>query len=238
MKSSFDQSVEKAYGRAMNTDAVRDFMTKVYGWMVGGLLLTGGTAYFTAASGLWQYFVGGPLMWLVIIAQFGLVLALSAGVMKMSSAVATAAFLGYSALTGLTFSALLIVFAEETIYQTFFITAGMFASLSFWGYVTKKNLTGLGSFMIMGLVGIIITMVVNVFFRSSALQFLINFIGVVVFAGLTAYDTQRIKELYEVQYEGTEMTRKVAIIGALSLYLDFINLFLFLLRFAGGSNRD
>lgn len=216
--------------------AQSEFMTKVHAWMFGGLLITALTAWYTANSGLYQYFVGSFLFWGLIIAQFGLVIALSGWIEKMSSQIAILSFLVYSLLTGLTFSTIFVAYTSSSIYSTFVITAGMFAGLSAWGYFTKKDLSGMGSFLIMGLFGLILTGIVNIFIASSALSFIINVVGVIVFAGLTAYDTQKIKEMYVLQDQGTEIATKGAIMGALRLYLDFINLFLFLLRFLG--SRD
>lgn len=210
------------------------FLNKVYTWMVAGLAITASVAYYTLESGL-VYSVANYTLFLVI-ATFGLVFALSGAINRMSSTVASALFIAYSALTGLTFSTIGLIYSGESIANVFFITAGSFAALSFYGYTTKKDLSAMGRFMFMGLVGIIIASVVNWFMGSSILNMMISMIGVIVFAGLTAYDTQKLKEMYEVQMQGNEIASKAAILGALALYLDFINLFLFLLRFLG--NRD
>jgi len=210
------------------------FLNKVYTWMVAGLAITASVAYYTLESGL-VYSVANYTLFLVI-ATFGLVFALSGAINRMSSTVASALFIAYSALTGLTFSTIGLIYSGESITNVFFITAGSFAALSFYGYTTKKDLSAMGRFMFMGLVGIIIASVLNWFMGSSILNMMISMIGVIVFAGLTAYDTQKLKEMYEVQMQGNEIASKAAILGALALYLDFINLFLFLLRFLG--NRD
>jgi FtsH-binding integral membrane protein len=216
--------------------AQSEFMTKVHAWMFGGLLATSLTAWYSVNSGITSGLIGTMWFWILIIAQFGFVIALSGWIQKMSFQIAVLSFLSYSVLTGLTLSTIFLAYSSESIYQTFVITAGMFAGLSAYGYFTKKNLSGMGSFLIMGLFGVIIMGIVNIFIASSAMSFIINIVGIIVFAGLTAYDTQRIKEMYILQEQGNEFASKGAIMGALTLYLDFINLFLFLLRFLG--NRD
>jgi uncharacterized protein len=212
--------------------AQQSFLSKVYAWMVGGLLITALTAMYVATNEEVMQTVGHFMLFLII-AEFGLVLALSGWIQRMSKTAAMASFLAYSFLNGLTLSVILLIYTAESLYQTFFITAGMFAALSFYGFVTKKNLSGMGRFMFMGLIGVIIASVVSWIFPSSALNFAISVIGVIVFAGLTAYDTQRLKDMYEVQSQGDDIAAKGAIMGALMLYLDFINLFLFLLRIMG-----
>ncbi len=209
----------------------RAYLTKVYSWMVSGLLATAFTSIFFMATGLQYAVLDIPFGYLaIILAQFGLVIFLSARIEKLSPTTAIMAFLGYSILTGISFSVILMNYNESLIYTTFLITAGMFGGLSLFGYVTKKDLSAVGSFMFMGLIGIIIASIVNFFLQSSAMHFVINVIGVIVFAGLTAYDTQKIKEMHYIQMYGNDVVTKGAIIGALMLYLDFINLFLFLLR--------
>lgn len=207
------------------------FLNKVYAWMVAGLAITAGVAFYVFESEL--YISLAPYMMFVAIINLGLVFALAGFVQKMSATVASAVFIIYSTLTGVTFSLLAAVYTAESIANVFFITAGSFAALSFYGYTTKKDLSGVGRFMFMGLVGIILAMIVNWFMQSSMLSMMISVIGVIVFAGLTAYDTQRLKEMYEVQLQGSEIATKAAILGALSLYLDFINLFIMLLSLLG-----
>jgi FtsH-binding integral membrane protein len=216
--------------------AQTDFLSKVYAWMFGGLLLTAFTAWYVFDSQLYITIASSGLMFPLIIGELILVFVLSARIEKMSRTTAAVLFLGYSFLNGLTLSVILAVYTLESIQEVFFITAAMFAALSAYGYFTKKSLSGIGNFLFMGLIGIIIAGVVNIFMDSSALNFAISVIGVVIFAGLTAYDTQRLKEMYVLMYENEDMAAKGAIIGALQLYLDFINLFLFLLRIFG--NRD
>jgi len=216
--------------------AQQAFLSKVYSWMVAGLLITAFTAWFVYSNNYDLMLAGSSLFYVLIFAQLGLVLALSGWANKMSSAVAGGTFILYSLITGLTFSLIFRAFTEESIYSTFFIAAGMFGALSLYGYFTKKDLSGWRSFLFMGLVGIILASIVNVFINFSGLNFVISVIGVIVFSGLTAFDTQKLKEMYAVQFEEGEVAAKASIVGALVLYLDFINLFLFLLRFFG--NRD
>lgn len=213
--------------------AQQQFLSKVYGWMVGGLLVTAATAYLVATSYEIMNLIRS-MMLLLIIAEFGLVIFLSARVDKMSKNTAIGSFLLFSFVNGLTLSVILMRYTEESIYSTFVITALTFGALSFYGFITKKSLGAIGSFMMMGLFGVIIASLVNMFMQSSALNFAISLIGVIVFAGLTAWDTQKLKEMYEVQFMGVDIATKGAIIGALTLYLDFINLFLFMLRLLGG----
>jgi FtsH-binding integral membrane protein len=212
--------------------AQQQYLSKVYGWMVGGLLLTGGTAWWVAITPAVLQTIMGMMLFLIL-AEFGLVIYLSARIGKMSKNAAILSFLTFSFINGLTLSVILLIYTEESIYTTFIITAVMFGAISLYGFTTKKSLSAMGSFMFMGLIGIIIASVVNMFIESSALNFAISIIGVIVFAGLTAWDTQKLKEMYMIQYQGNDMETKGAIIGALTLYLDFINLFLFLLRLFG-----
>ncbi len=216
--------------------AQADFLSKVYAWMFGGLLITALLAWYIFDSQLYVSIVSSGMMFPLLLGELALVFILSARINKMSKNTAAIMFIAYSALNGITMSIILAAYTLESIQQVFFITASMFAVLSAYGYFTKKSLSGMGSFLFMGLIGIIIASIVNIFFGSSALDFAISVIGVLIFAGLTAYDTQKLKDMYMIQFEGSEMAAKGAIIGALQLYLDFINLFLFLLRIFG--NRD
>jgi uncharacterized protein len=222
-------------GRAVYDEGLRKYMLSIYNYMASAVLLTGIVAVATAASGFAAAMVGSPLMWVVMLAPLGFVMAMSFGLNKMSQGTLNVLFWAYAAVMGLSLSTIFLVFTGESIAVTFFATAGAFAGLSLYGYTTKKNLSGMGSFLIMGVIGLLIAMVVNFFLQSSALNFVISGIGVLVFAGLTAYDTQRLKMQYE-QLRGTEFMGKAVIMGALSLYLDFINMFMFLLQFLG--NRD
>lgn len=211
-----------------------DFVSKAYAWMTGGLLTTGTTAWYVFESGLWEGLVGSMLI--LGLLSLGLVWFLSARIDTLSKNAATGIFIGYAALLGVTLSPIFAVYTMSSIYQVFFITAGMFGAMAVYGFTTKKDLSGLGRFMFMGLIGIILASIANWFIASPAFSMTIAVIGVVVFAGLAAYDTQKIKEMWAIQFEGNEIATKGAIMGGLALYLDFINLFLFLLRLLG--NRD
>jgi len=213
----------------------RSFITKVYGWMSLALAITAGVAWYVVSSPtLIQTIVHNRALFFgLIIGELFLVMYLSGWIHRMSATTATMTFLGYSALNGLTFSVILFAFTAESIATTFVITGGLFGIMSFYGYVTKQDLTNLGSLCIMGLLGVIIATVVNIFLRSSALYWIITYVGIGVFIGLIAYDTQKIKAMNIIGNEGTDEDRKEAIMGALRLYLDFINLFLLLLRLFG-----
>ncbi len=215
------------------------FLAKVFNWMAIGLGLTGAVAYLTANTGLANSIVGTPLFFILIIAELGMVFYLSARIEKMQASTATGLFVAYSVLNGLTLSVIFLAYTSSSIAGTFLITAGMFGAMAVYGLVTKRDLSGMGSFMFMGLIGIIIASIVNIFLQSSSLYWAISVIGVLVFVGLTAYDVQKIKHMGEqgIMEQGEVAIRKGSIIGALALYLDFINLFLMLLRFFGGS-RD
>jgi len=215
------------------------FLAKVFNWMAIGLGLTGIIAYFTAETGLAMQIVASPLFIVMILVELGMVFYLSARIDKIQASTATGLFIGYAILNGLTLSTIFLAYTRSSIAGTFFITAGMFGAMAVYGLVTKRDLSGLGSFLFMGLIGIIIASVVNMFMQSSAMSWMISMVGVLVFTGLTAYDVQRIKNIGEqgILTQGEEMVRKGAIMGALALYLDFINLFIMMLRLFGGS-RD
>lgn len=215
------------------------FLAKVFNWMAIGLGLTGVVAWFTASSGLAMQLVASPAFIILILLELGMVFFLSARINKIQAGTATGLFVGYAILNGLTLSMIFLAYTQSSIAATFFITAGMFGSMAVYGLVTKRDLSGMGSFLFMGLIGIIIASVVNIFLQSSSLYWAISLIGVFVFVGLTAYDVQKIKTMGEqgIMEQGGEAVKKGAIMGALALYLDFINLFLMLLRFFGGS-RD
>lgn len=215
------------------------FLAKVFNWMAIGLALTGGVAFFTAQSGLARSLISSPLFFILVLAELGMVFYLSARIDKIQPGTATGLFLGYSLLNGLTLSTIFLAYTHTSIGGTFLITAGMFAAMAVYGMVTKRDLSGMGSFLFMGLIGIILASIVNFFLKSSGLYWMISGIGVLVFVGLTAYDVQKIKNIGEqgIMEQGEVAIHKGAIIGALALYLDFINLFLMLLRFFGGS-RD
>ena len=221
---------------------LREYMLKVYNLMASGLALTGIVAYFSAntPANLNMLYTAGDggmlqptgLAYLVMFSPLAFVLALSFGINKMQASTAQAVFWGFAAVMGLSLASIFLVYTGASIARVFFITAGTFAGMSLYGYTTKRDLTGMGSFLMMGLIGIIIAMIVNMFMQSSAMHFVISVVGVLIFIGLTAYDTQKIKNMY-LQADGAEVMSKKAIMGALTLYLDFINLFLMLLRLFG-----
>lgn len=215
------------------------FLAKVFNWMAIGLTVTGVVAYFVAASGMVRALIASPVFFILVLVELGLVFFLSARIERMQPGTATGLFVGYSVLNGVTLSTIFLAYTHASIAATFLVTAGMFAAMAVYGMVTKRDLSGLGSFMFMGLIGILLASLVNLFLKSSSLHWAISAIGVLVFVGLTAYDAQKIKNIGEdgIMTQGEAAVRKGAIIGALALYLDFINLFLMLLRFFGGS-RD
>ncbi len=213
----------------------RAFLVKVYGWMMAGLFVTGIASLLTLNTpGLMEWIFSGrwTLLGLVVV-QLGLVGWLSIRMEKMSAASATTIFVGYAALTGLTLSAIFVVYTAESLASTFFVTAGTFGAMSAYGYFTKRDLTSLGSFLMMGLIGLILASVVNLFFQNEMVYWISTYVGILIFVGLTAYDTQKIKNTGVAGLADSEMEQKGAIIGALRLYLDFINLFLLLLRVLG-----
>ncbi|MCF8095971.1 MAG: Bax inhibitor-1/YccA family protein [Desulfobacteraceae bacterium] len=216
---------------------VNSFIRSVYNWMAGGLALTGGVAYFAAHNqALNQLIFGTPMVFFVlIIAELGMVFYLSSRIQKIEASTATGLFLLYSALNGLTLSFIFLVYTSTSIASVFFICAATFVACSIYGMTTQRDLTSWGNFLFMGLIGIIIASVVNLFVRSSAMMMVISYIGVFVFVGLTAYDTQKLKNMALAQPEGLEAgaIRKGAIMGALTLYLDFINLLIMLLYILG-----
>jgi uncharacterized protein len=252
--SDFDRNIATAR-TGYRTDQVaidaglRAHMIRVYNYMTAGVALTGVVAWlaFQAAGGdaiqvsggqiagltaFGQAIFQGPLMWVLILAPLGLVFALSYGINRLSAGTALMLFFVYAGLLGLSLGSIFLAYTGASITRVFFISAATFGALSLWGYTTKRDLSAMGSFMFMGLIGIVIASLVNMFLRSSGLDWAISIIGVIVFAGLTGWDTQRIKEMYSVQDDGTIAGRK-AVMGALSLYLDFINLFLMMLRLFG-----
>ncbi|WP_027716480.1 Bax inhibitor-1/YccA family protein [Desulfuromonas sp. TF] len=211
------------------------FFPRVYGWMTAGLGLTALVALFTLSSQSMLDLIFGNRMvfYGLIIAELGLVIALSAAIQRISAATATLMFLLYSALSGVTFSAIFMVYTRGSIASTFFVAAGTFPAMSLYGMATKRDLTGWGSFFFMGLIGIVIASVVNIFLQSEMIYWVTSYIGVFVFVGLTAYDTQKLKMIGQAGFADGESRQKEAILGALRLYLDFINLFLMLLRVMG-----
>ena len=227
------RSSGKAGLRQTAIDAgLRRYMLSVYNYMAVGLGLTGLVAFIAVASGLYQQIAGTPLIWLVMLAPLVAVLFLSFRIERMSFATAQAMFWVYAALMGLSLAGILLVYTGTSVARVFFISAGTFAAMSLFGYSTGQDLSRFGSFLFMGLIGIILASVVNIFVASSTLHFVISVIGVLLFTGLTAYDTQRIKEIYVSGRARAEMA-KLALMGALTLYLDFINLFVMLLQLTG-----
>jgi FtsH-binding integral membrane protein len=224
--------------RAARDAGLRSYMLSVYNYMASGVLLTGIVALLFANSSLMSLMVSpsgqaSPLFWVVLFAPLGLVMWLSWGINRMSASTAQTLFFVYAGVIGVQFSTLFLVYTGMSIAQTFFAVAVGFMGLSLWGYTTKKDLTGWGSFLIMGVVGLFVALLVNLFLRSPAMDLAISAIGVLIFAGLTAYDTQKIKSTYYAVAGHGEVMTKSAVIGALHLYIDFINMFLFMLRFMG-----
>ena len=219
---------------------VNSFVRSVYNWMFVGLAVTGLIAFYVSTNeGIMSFIYGHRMVfWGILLAELALVFAISGMVNRMSAGTATGLFVLYSALNGLTLSVIFLLYTRSSIVSTFFICAGTFLACSIYGWTTKRDLTSLGGFLMMGLFGIIIASVVNIFLRSGAVSVIVSYIGVLVFVGLTAHDTQKLKNMAMAQPAGIDgaVLRKGAILGALSLYLDFINLFLFLLRIFG--NRD
>ena len=212
---------------------LREYMLKVYNYMATGLGLTGLTAWLVAGNEtLVKTIFGTPLYWVVALAPLGFVFYLSARLHRISFSKAQTLFWFFAGIMGLSMASIFLMYTPVSIAKVFFITSGTFAGMSLYGYTTKKDLTGWGSFLFMGLIGIIIAMIVNIFLQSSMLHFIISCVGVLVFVGLTAYDTQKIKEMYYAS-DHPEISGKKAIMGALKLYLDFINLFIMLLYLFG-----
>lgn len=214
--------------------AISSFMTKVYGWMSIGLFITALTAWYVAHS---EYFINllinnTTIFWGLIIAEFVVVIAISAAINKISTQMAAGLFLLYSLLTGATLSVIFLIYTTGSIAMTFAVTGGTFGAMSLYGFLTKKDLSGWGNLLIMALIGLIIASVVNLFWASSTLYWITTYAGILIFVGLTAYDTQKLKQI-SLQIQDEETAGKLSILGALTLYLDFINLFLYLLRLFG-----
>ncbi|GGL13309.1 Bax inhibitor-1/YccA family protein [Deinococcus radiotolerans] len=220
---------------ARSADVVRTFMARTYSWMAAGLALTAGVAYLTSTNDALMLQVM-QLRLPLILAQLALVFVLSLFAQRLNSAVAGALFIAYAALTGLTFSALLLVYSQSAVTAAFVSTAGTFALMSVAGFVIKRDLSAMGRFFMFALIGLFVAMIVNLFIASGPLTLIISVVGVLLFAGLTAYDTQMLRNLALSGVQG-EMAERAAINGALALYLDFVNMFLFILRLFGGS-RD
>jgi uncharacterized protein len=222
--------------RVDTPERVTTFLRSVYGWMCAGLGITALVAYAIISTGLVQTLVSSHLLFLgLFVAQIGIVFYLSARVDRIAPGTATLLFIAYAALTGVTLSVLVLAYTGASIATTFVVTAGMFGALALYGTTTSRSLAGAGQFFMMGLIGLILASIVGMFWQSPALQFLITIVGVIVFTGLTAWDAQRLKQMAVALPEG--QVGSYAIVGALSLYLDFINLFIFMLRLLGG-RRD
>ncbi|HKY81629.1 MAG TPA: Bax inhibitor-1/YccA family protein [Sphingobium sp.] len=228
-----------ARGEAFDA-GLRSYMLSVYNYMASAVLLTGVVAMLFSWGGMSSpaaqiLLQPGILKYVIMFAPLAFVMVLSFGLARLSTVATQAIYWAYAAAMGLSLSSIFLMYTQTSIAQTFFATAAAFAGLSLWGYTTKRDLSGFGTFLIMGVVGLLVASLINLFLRSSAMDMVISFIGVLLFAGLTAYDTQKIKSIY-VHVAGTEMVGKSVVMGALNLYLDFINMFLFLLRFMG--NRE
>ena len=224
-----------AHGLASDVEldlGLRRYMLRVYNFMAGGLLVTGLVAYAAVATGFYQQLAGTPFMWVVLLAPLGAVLLLGFRIERMTTGAAQATFWSYAALMGLSLAGIFLMYTGTSVARVFFISAATFGAMSLYGYTTQRDLSQLGSFLFMGLIGVVLASLVNIFVGSSALQFMISVIGVLVFTGLTAWDTQRIKEVY-VMSDPHDVLAKKALMGALALYLDFINLFVMLLQITG-----
>jgi hypothetical protein len=246
--SDFDRNFDTArtgYRPEVAIDAgLRAYMIRVYNYMTAGVALTGLVAWFAFSAAVTQTgagleltpfghtLFGSPLMWVLILAPLGLVMVMSFGINRLSPTTALTLFFVYAGLLGLSLSTIFLVYTGASITRVFFISAATFGAMSLYGYTTQRDLTGFGSFLFMGLIGIVIASLVNIFLHSSGLDWVISVLGVLIFTGLTAYDTQNIKEMYSPMDDGTVAGRK-AVMGALRLYLDFINLFLMMLRLFG-----
>ena len=226
----------RAADGAVIDEGLRTYMLRVYNYMASGLALTGLVAYMVANTPvLMNAIFGTPLFWVVLLAPLGMVMFLGAKIRTMSVGAAQTTFWVFAVLMGMSLASIFVVYTQTSIARVFFITSGVFGAMSLYGYTTKRDLTGMGSFLFMGLIGIIIASVVNIFLASSALMFAISVIGVLVFVGLTAYDTQNIKNMYAAS-DSSAVSSKKAIMGALKLYLDFINLFIMMLHLFGNRN--
>ena len=237
------KTVSRTGAAATGIDAgLRQYMLRVYNYMAGGVAVTGIVAYVFAYmletnQDLLNAVYGSPLKWVIMFAPVGFALFFGMRIQTMAASTAQMLFWAFSAVMGLSLASIFLAYTGESVARVFFISAGMFGAMSLYGYTTKRDLTGWGSFLFMGVIGILLAMIVNLFLQSSALGFAISVIGVLVFTGLTAYDTQKIKEWYSEYDEGSVMTKK-AILGAFELYLDFINLFVMLLRLLGVARSD
>ena len=235
LNNSYERNPDRYCSYAATSPQI-SFLNQVYGWMCLGLLLTAGISGWMAATpGLVEkLMMQRGLFWGLLIGELLLVIWLSAGIGRMSSTTATVAFLGYAALNGVVLSGIFLVYTQASLFSTFLATAATFGGMSFYGYTTKRDLSSIGSLCIMALWGVIIGSIINLFWANNMLYWLVTYLGIAVFVGLTAYDTQKIRELaMNISDSDSSLVRKLAILGALRLYLDFINLFLLLLRIFG-----
>lgn len=228
-----DRAVDLGLSREQVSE--QGFLSQVYFWMAMGLLLTGFVSWwFLNTPALLSALVkSSGLILVLVIVQFGLVLWLSAATLRMSLTTATAGFSIYATLNGILFSTIFVLYTQTSIASTFLVTAGMFAAISLYGFVTKRNLSSIGSLCFMALVGLILASLVNLFLKNPLLDWVLTYFGIAIFVGLTAYDTQKLKLLHAQQYDSPGTMKKIALLGALTLYLDFINLFILLLRLLG-----
>ena len=233
---TFDRS-EATLASTRDADVLAAFLRGVYGWMCGGLAITAATAWTVANSPSLTaaIFSNRLVFWAIVIAQFGIVITLSARVNRLAATTASALFIVYSALTGVTLSFVLLLYTGESVASTFVVAGGMFGALALYGTFTRRNLGAFGQFFFMGLIGLVLASIIGIFWHNDGLQFMISFVGVLVFSGLTVYDAQRLKGLAFATNAGS--VSALTVVGALALYLDFINLFLFLLRFLGGRRK-
>ena len=227
-----DPAIAVGVPRAARDAGLRSYMLSVYNYMASGVLLTGIVALLFANSGMAAQVMATPLRWVIMLAPLAFVMVMSFGINRISTGTLQILFWAFATAMGLSMSTIFLIYTGTSIAQTFFAVSAAFMGLSLYGYTTKKDLSGFGTFLIMGVVGLLVAMVINLFLQSPAMQMAISAIGVLLFAGLTAYDTQKIKSMY-AHVAGTDMMGKTVIMGALNLYLDFINMFTFLLSFMG-----
>ena len=230
--TGMDPAIAVGVPRAARDAGLRSYMLSVYNYMASGVLLTGIVALLFANSGMAAQVMATPLRWVIMLAPLAFVMVMSFGINRISTGTLQVLFWAFATAMGLSMSTIFLIYTGTSIAQTFFAVSAAFMGLSLYGYTTKKDLSGFGTFLIMGVVGLLVAMVINLFLQSPAMQMAISAIGVLLFAGLTAYDTQKIKSMY-AHVAGTDMMGKTVIMGALNLYLDFINMFTFLLSFMG-----
>jgi FtsH-binding integral membrane protein len=232
--SPFGSNQPIDYQSAVGTSTISKFFNAVYAWMAAGLALTAVVAWWVSTQvSLMERLFRGPALLILFIAEIALVIAISRAIERISAGVATAMFMIYAALNGLTLSVIFLVYAQASIASAFIVTAGMFGAVSLYGFVTKTDLSRFGSLLFMALIGLVIASVVNIFWANSTLYWIVTYAGVLIFVGLTAYDTQKLKMIAVQTESQPELAARYSVVGALSLYLDFLNLFLFMLRLMG-----